>query len=168
MSIALPRFTTTSWVLLIVAALVLVSIAAAYAGRALMHRGLREPLVVRAINRTSERVVAVIKRPITVAVLDEVADVLQAGHYIRNLVAALQENRAQIREMITEKVMADPAAGKSIGLLPFHERIVEEMAEAGLRVVFEVLADPRTDELVSDLLRDNLTQIRKAVSARDS
>ncbi|MDT4977355.1 MAG: hypothetical protein QOG98_3113, partial [Pseudonocardiales bacterium] len=29
-----------------------------------------------------------------------------------------------------------------------------------------VLSDPRTDELVSDLLRDNITQIRAAVRAR--
>jgi hypothetical protein len=32
-----------------------------------------------------------------------------------------------------------------------------------LRVLLEVLADPRTDELVSDLLRDNIDQIRAAV-----
>jgi hypothetical protein len=33
-------------------------------------------------------------------------------------------------------------------------------------VVFEMLADPRTDELISDLLRDNLTQIRQAIEER--
>jgi hypothetical protein len=168
MTLALSRFTTSEWVLLLVAGVVLVSISAAYIGRVLTRRGMREPLVVRMINRTSERFVATIKRPITVAVLDEVAQVLQAGNYTRNMAAALHENHAQIRQMITEKVMSDPATGKSIGLLPFHERLVEEITEAGLRVVFEVLSDPRTDELVSDLLRDNLTQLRHAVSALDS
>jgi hypothetical protein len=168
MTLATSRFTTTEWVLLFVAALVLLAIAAACIGRALRHRGMQEPFVVRTINRTTERFVTFIKRPITVAVLDEVAQVLQAGHYTHNLAAALEENRAQIREMITEKVMADPAAGKSIGLLPFHERLVQEITEAGLRVLFDVLSDPRTDELVSDLLRDNLTQIRSAVNALDA
>jgi hypothetical protein len=168
MTLALSRFTTSEWVLLLVAGVVLVAIAAAYIGRVMTRRGMREPLVVRTINRTTERFVAIIKRPITVAVLDEVAQVLQAGHYTRNMAAALHENHVQIREMITEKVMSDPAAGKSIGLLPFHERLVEQITEAGLRVVFEVLADPRTDELVSDLLRDNLTQLRTAVNALDS
>lgn len=69
--------------------------------------------------------------------------------------------------MITEKIRADPLATKSIGLLPFHERIIEEATEASLRIVFEILADPRTDELVSDVLRDNLNQIRSALSARE-
>jgi voltage-gated potassium channel len=43
--------------------------------------------------------------------------------------------------------------------------VIEEITEASLRVIFEVLSDPRTDELVSDILRDNLTQIREAVVA---
>lgn len=168
MTEAMPQFGTTYWVLLIIAALVLLSVTAAWVGRTLVRRGMREPAVVRAINRATERFVAFIKKPITVAVLDEVADVLRSGHYTQNVAAALRENQVQIREMITEKVTADPAAAKSIGLLPFHERLVAEMAEAGLRVVFEVLADPRTDELIADLLRDNLNQIRSAVSLRDA
>lgn len=168
MTDAIARFSTTGWVLLIVALLLLLSVAAAWAGRALVRRGLREPGVVRAINRATERFVAFIKKPITAAVLDEVAEVMRAGHYTRNVAAALRENQVQIREMITEKVTADPAAARSLGLLPFHERLVAEMAEAGLRIVFEVLADPRTDELISDMLRDNLSQIREAVSLRES
>jgi hypothetical protein len=123
--------------------------------------------VVRTINRTSERVVNVIKRPITIAVLDEVADVLRSGHYTRNVASALNENHNEIKAMISEKVMADPVAARSIGLLPFHERLLEEITEASLRVIMSILQDPRTDELVSDILRDNLTQIRTAVSANE-
>lgn len=167
MNLALPHYKTSTWVLLIVAGLVLLSVVAAFVGRALIRRGMREPFVVRLINRTSERVVAVIKRPITIAVLDEVADVLRSGHYTRNVASALHENHAEIKKMITEKIAADPAASRSIGLLPFHERVIEEITEAALRVVFEVLNDPRTDELVSDVLRDNINQIRSAVNASD-
>jgi hypothetical protein len=165
MTLALPQYKTSTWVLIIVAALVLLSVAAAFLGRALVRRGMREPFVVRYINRTSERLVTVIKRPITIAVLDEVADVLRSGHYTRNVAAALDENHQEIKDMITEKVRADPTAARSIGLLPFHDRLIEEITEASLRVIFEVLSDPRTDELVSDILRDNLTQIREAVVA---
>ena len=99
------------------------------------------------------------------AVLDEVAGVLRTGHYTKNVSAALYENRVELREMIIEKVMADPTAARSIGLLPFHERLVEEITEAALRIVMQVLADPRTDELVSDVLRDNFDQIRQAVNS---
>jgi hypothetical protein len=41
--------------------------------------------------------------------------------------------------------------------------LIEEVSETTLRVILGILADPRTDELVSDLLRDNITQIRRAV-----
>jgi hypothetical protein len=167
MTLALPAYSSTTWVLLIVAGLVLLSVAAAVIGRALIRRGIREPFFVRFINRTSERFVAIIKRPITIAVLDEVAEVLKTGHYTHNVAAALDENHFEIKSMITEKVRADPMAARSIGLLPFHERLIEEITDAALRVVFEVLTDPRTDELVSDILRDNINQIRTEVSARE-
>lgn len=167
MTIALPHYSTSTWVLLIAALLVLASVAAAFVGHTLISRGMREPVIVRMINRTSERVVSVIKRPITIAVLDEVADVLRSGHYTRNIASALNENHQEIKEMVTEKVMADPVAARSIGLLPFHERLLQEVAEATLRVIQEVLRDPRTDELVSDILRDNINQIRTAVSANE-
>jgi len=100
-------------------------------------------------------------------VLDEVVAVLQAGHYTRNIASALTENHDEIKAMIVEKVKADPTAGR-IGLVPFNERLINQITETTLRVVHEVLADPRTDELVSDLLRDNVTQIRSAVRARQS
>ncbi|HEY2298406.1 MAG TPA: hypothetical protein VGH43_11805 [Jatrophihabitans sp.] len=167
MTLALPHYSTSTWVLLIVALLVLLSVTAAFVGRMLIGKGMREPYVVRTINRTSERVVNVIKRPITIAVLDEVADVLRSGHYTRNVASALNENHNEIKAMISEKVMADPVAARSIGLLPFHERLLEEITEASLRVIMSILQDPRTDELVSDILRDNITQIRTAVSANE-
>jgi len=165
MTAAIGQLSTTSWVLLIVAGLIVLAIIAAFVGRALVRSGLREPFIVRLINRASENVIDVIKRPITIAVLDEVAEVLQAGHYTRNIASALQENQEEIKQMFAEKIKQDPTA-RHIGLLPFHDRIINEASETTLRVLLEVLADPRTDELVSDLLRDNITQIRMAVRAR--
>ncbi|HLY34746.1 MAG TPA: hypothetical protein VKQ07_09450 [Jatrophihabitantaceae bacterium] len=158
---------TTTLVVIVVGSAVALSVAAAFLGRWLVGAGLREPFVVRLINRASERVVDVIKRPLTIAVLDEVADVLRTGHYTKNIASALQENHEEIKEMIREKIKADPTAGR-IGLLPFHDRLINEASETTLRVILEVLADPRTDELVSDMLRDNLTQIRTAVRARQA
>ena len=154
--------TLTWWIL---GGVVALAILAALIGRFLIRRGLREPMVVRLINRASDRVVDAVKKPVTVAVLDEVADVLRSGHYTRNVAAALQENRAELKEMFAEKIKQDPTAGR-INYLPFHDRLLEEASETLLRVLLEVLADPRTDELVSDVLRDNLAQIRRAVRER--
>lgn len=151
--------TLTLW---IAAGALVLAVLAAYIGRALLRRGLREPFVVRLINRASDRVVDTVKKPITVAVLDEVASVLQTGHYTRNIASALEENREELKQMVAEKIRDDPTAGR-LYLVPFHQWIIETATETTLRVILEVLADPRTDELVSDLLRDNITQIRAAV-----
>ena len=158
---------TAGLVWLSIGGAVALSVVAGFAGKFLVQRGLREPIIVRMINRASESVIDVIKRPITMAVLDEVADVLRTGHYTRNIASALQENREEIKQMFAEKIKEDPTA-RRIGLLPFHDRIIDEASETTLRVLLEVLADPRTDELVSDLLRDNINQIRAAVRARQA
>jgi hypothetical protein len=67
--------------------------------------------------------------------------------------------------MVAEKLKSDPTAGRIIRV-PFHDQLIDQASETTLRVVFEMLADPRTDELISDLLRDNLTQIRQAIQQR--
>lgn len=156
------HYSASSIVLWIVLALVVLVVLTAVIGRALVRRGLREPFVVRIINRLSGRLVEGIKRPLTIAVLEEVADVLRAGHYTRNIASALRENREEIKQMVAEKIKDDPTAG-AINFVPFHDRIIEQASEATLRVILEVLADPRTDELVNDMLRENINQLGEAL-----
>lgn len=151
--------TVTLW---IVGGAVVLAIVAAVVGRSLIRRGIREPFVVRLINRASDRVVDTVKRPITIAVLDEVANVLQTGHYTHNIAMALQENRDAIKQMVAEKIKEDPAAGR-LRLVPLHDRLIDVASETTLRVLLEVLGDPRMDELVSDIVRDNVDQIRRAL-----
>ncbi|HEY0639653.1 MAG TPA: ion transporter [Pseudonocardiaceae bacterium] len=115
--------------------------------------------------RLISRVVDVIKRPVTVAVLDEVVDVLQAGHYSRNVATALREHHEELRAMVLEKIKQDARAGR-LSVLPFHDEIVRAVADATLRVLHDVLMDPRTDELVASMLRENVEQIRMAVHGR--
>ena len=64
--------------------------------------------------------------------------------------------------MLAEKLREDPQAGR-LSRLPFYDDIVQSVTRAGFRVVLEVLRDPRTDELVADMLRENLMQRRGAV-----
>ncbi|HKC28607.1 MAG TPA: hypothetical protein VKB75_11410 [Jatrophihabitans sp.] len=148
-----------------VGALVLLAIVASLLERWLVRRGLRQPFLVRVINRTSDRIVDAVKQPVTIAVLDEVAAVLQTGHYTRNIAAAINENRTELKSMVAEKIRDDPTTGR-LSLVPFHDRIIETASDTTLRVILEILDDPRTDELVSDMLRDNITQIRQAVRER--
>ena len=159
------QISTTQLVVYILIALIIMAVIAGLVGRWMVKRGLRKPFVVRLINRASASVVDVIKRPITIAVLDEVVDVLGAGHYTRNIASALEENHEELKAMLAEKIKQDPTT-RRIGLVPFHDRIINDTSEVVLRVILDVLMDPRTDELVADMLKYNVVQIRTAVRAR--
>ncbi len=158
---------STLQVLLLVLAVVLgASIGAAILGALLVRMGMRRPAVVERASVLAERALGLVKRPLTVVVLDEVAAVIQTGHYTRNISEALKENHDALKSLVAEKVKQDPSA-RLIGRLPGYDAIVGEVTETTLRVLIEMLDDPRTDELISDLLRNNLTQIKQAVRDRD-
>ncbi len=125
-------------------------------------RALGEEFTFRLVDRFSGSIVDAISGPITIAVLDEVALVLEKGTYTRNIARALDENHQDLRSMIADKLRSDPRTGR-LKRLPFYEDIVGTAIDAGLDVVREVLSDPRTDELVADMLRENITQLREAV-----
>lgn len=114
------------------------------------------------VNRSVGAIVDTVKRPVTMAVLDEVAEVLRTGHYARNIANALEENRGEIDQMMVEFIRQDPQLGR-VRYLPFHEDIIRGVADASFRIIFRVLADERTDELVADVLRENINQMREAV-----
>lgn len=146
---------------------VVLAIWAAFLTRALVRRGMRAPFVIHRLNRLTQWLVDLIKRPITVAVLDEVADVIQTGHYTKNISSALIENHDELVALVAEKVREDPAS-RAVGRLPGYDAIVGQVSETTLRVLIEMLRDPRVDELFSDLLRNNLQQIKSAVREREN
>jgi len=151
---------------LILGVLLVLAVGSAFLTAAFVRIGLRTPWVLRRINRLRDRVIRLVKRPITIMVLDEVADVIQTGHYTRNIADALIENHDEVKRLVAEKVRQDPNV-RLIGRLPGYDTVVAEVSETTLRVLIEMLGDPRMDELVSDLLRNNLQQIRQAVRDRD-
>lgn len=141
--------------------LVRVIVLIARLGRA-VDRTIGDAVTQRLVNRFLGTVIDVIKKPVTVAVLGEVAAVLRTGRYAQNIGRALADNQAELRQMVLDKIKADPAAGR-LARLPFHDEIVGAITDTTIRVVLEMLADPRTDEMISDSLRENLDQIRAAV-----
>lgn len=114
------------------------------------------------INHSVGTIVEVIKRPMTIAIMEEVTAVLRTGHYTRNIAVALEENRNELDEMIVEMIKNDPQTGR-VRYIPFHDEIIRLVADTVFRILFQVLADPRTDELVSDMIRENVDQIRESV-----
>jgi hypothetical protein len=156
---------TIQVVLLTVVVLLVLAVGGAFLTRYLVRRGLRTPWVLRLVNRASDKAVSMVKRPITIAVLDEVADVIQTGHYTKNISDALVENRREIKALVAEKMRHDPNV-RLLGRLPGYDTVVDQVSETTLRVLVDMLGDPRMDELVSDLLRNNLQQIKRAVRER--
>ena len=166
MSDWLEGLSTLQVLLLVLAVGFAVSVGAALLGALLVRMGMRRPAVVERASRLAERALGVVKRPLTIVVLDEVAAVIQTGHYTRNISEALKENHDDLKALVAEKVKQDPNV-RLIGRLPGYDTIVSEVSETTLRVLIEMLDDPRTDELISDLLRNNITQIKQAVRDRD-
>jgi voltage-gated potassium channel len=130
-------------------------------GRA-ADRTVGDAVTQRLVNRFLGTVIDVLKKPVTVAVLDEVVAVLETGRYAQNISQALDRNRVELRQMVLDKIKADPTAGR-FRRVPFHDEIVGTVTDTTIRVVLEMLADPRTDEMISDTLRENVDQIRTAV-----
>lgn len=125
-------------------------------------RALGERVTATVISRSVDTIVDIIKRPMTIAILDEVSKVLRTGHYTRNIALALEENHAEVDQMIVDLIKNDPQTGK-VRYIPFHNEIVRLIADTVYRMLQQLLADPRTDELVADMLRENIDQIGAAV-----
>ncbi|WP_323791501.1 hypothetical protein [Nocardioides sp.] len=166
MSQWLEDLTTLQVIGLIVAILLAGSILAAITGAILVRFGKRQPWVLQRASRLIYKLLGPIKRPLTIVVLDEVSAVIQTGKYTKNISDALLENHDELKALVAEKVREDPNA-RLVSKLPGYERVVGEASETVLRVLIEMLSDPRMDELVADLLRNNLEQIRRAVRQKD-
>ncbi|MBF4163580.1 hypothetical protein [Nocardioides acrostichi] len=142
------------------------SVLAALLGAVLVRLGMKRPWVLQRASRLAYRVLELVKRPLTIVVLDEVAAVMRTGRYTQNISDALLENHDELKALVAEKVAADPNA-RLVRKVPGYDTVVSEVTETVLRVVVDMLSDPRMDELVADLLRNNLDQITDAVRKRD-
>ena len=161
----LRSLTWGQFLLVVVGTFLVLSVISALVTWVLVRRGLHTPWAVRRINRLTLWAVDLVKRPVTVAVLDEVSAVLQSGHYTDNISRALVHNHDELIALVAEKVRNDPSS-RMVSRLPGYDTIVHQASETTLRVVIEMLADPRMDELISDLLRNNIGQIKDAVRQR--
>ncbi|MGQ0698767.1 MAG: ion transporter [Panacagrimonas sp.] len=133
-------------------------------GRA-ADRALGDEFTYRLVNRFKNAIVESISSAVTVAMLDEVQQVMAKGTFSGNVARALEQNQAPLRAMIAEKLRDDPQAGR-LSRLPFARDITEAVIDTSMRVIEQVLQDPRTEELIADLLRENLQQIRSAVQEK--
>ena len=117
------------------------------------------------IRHFSDPIIDAIKRPITVAVLGEVTDVLQKGTYAANVRLAIAENRAELEAMILELIKEDRTTGR-LRFVPFHDELMRSSTDTAFRIIDRALDDPRTTELISDIILNSVEQVRQSVRAR--
>ncbi|GAC1372271.1 MAG: hypothetical protein NVS3B3_15460 [Aquirhabdus sp.] len=134
-------------------------------GRAI-DRILGEGFTFRLVDRVQSTVVNAISGIVTIAMLDRVADVLAKGTYTENIARALAKDEGLLRQMVLEKLKSDPQTGR-LSWLPYHDEIAQNVISTALRVAESILNDPRTDELVADMLRVNLDQLRSAIKEQE-
>lgn len=118
------------------------------------------------VGRFSDTIVSVIRRPVTVAVLDEVIAVVASGNYADHLAAAIEENREELDELILELIRKDQTTGK-LKYVPFHDDVVRLVTDTSFRITQAALTDPRVHELISDIIRESADQLRESVRASE-
>ncbi|UDY24849.1 ion transporter [Nocardioides sp. Kera G14] len=154
--LAVPGFSEAHWVMW----LVLIARVVRVVDRTDNYFG--DTITAALVTHFSDPIVEAVRKPITIAVLDEVIDVIKVGDYAGNVRAALDENRAELEAMILELVKKDQTTGK-LRHLPFHDDLVMLISDTVLRIVEAALEDPRTAELISDAIRNSASQIRAAI-----
>lgn len=116
------------------------------------------------VGRFSNAIVGAIRKPVTVAVLDEVIAVVQTGNYATHVAAAIEENRSELDALIVDLIKAD-ATTRRFRYVPFHDEIVRMVSDTVFRIVNGALADPRVHELISDAIRVSAVDLRANVRA---
>lgn len=117
------------------------------------------------VARSTDTIVDLVRRPLTVAVLDEVIAVIQTGQYAEHVSAAIEENRAELDALVVELIREDQATGR-LRFVPFHDDIVRLVSDTVFRILQGGLADPRVHELISDAIRESAVQLRANVRSR--
>ncbi|WP_421793213.1 ion transporter [Hydrocarboniphaga effusa] len=132
-----------------------------------VDRTLGDEYFYRFTSRLKRDLVSSISGAVTLAVLEEVEQVLHKGTYTANVVKALDRNRPELRRLILDKVKQDPTAGR-FRRIPFYDDIMEAAVDAALRVSSDLLRDPRADRFVADVLFETLDQIRSTIAVKEA
>lgn len=121
----------------------------------------------RLLVRFKAVIVETLGDALTVRVLDETLEVLQKGTYTKNLADAMERHGDEMMAIIAEKVKSDPQLG-AVRHVPFFDALVETSSRVTQRILIDLLRDDRMDQMVKDIVKQNVEQIRAAVRERES
>ena len=83
-----------------------------------------------------------------------------------HLIQLIEENYDELKALAADKIRTDSGI-PIVSRIPGYDKVVGQASESVMHVLIAMLADPRMDEFVSDLLRNNLEQIQSAVRRRE-
>lgn len=135
-------------------------------GRA-VDRALGDRATAYFVSRFSDTIVEIIRKPVTVAVLDEVIAVIQTGKYADHVAGALERNRSELDDLVVDLIRKNQRTGR-LKFVPFHDDVVRLVSDTVVAIVADGLQDPRTHELFADAISDSAAQLRTSVRAGEA
>ncbi len=135
-------------------------------GRA-ADRAFGEEFTYRLINRFKGTIVDAISGAVTLRVLDETEQVILKGRYTHNLADAIEARGDEMLAIVVEKVGDDPRVGR-IRHMPFFDDVVAITSRVTQRIAIDLLRDPRMDEIVKEIIKQNTDQIKAEVGRKEA
>lgn len=132
-------------------------------GRAI-DRAFGDKATAYVVGRFADTIVSVIRKPVTVAVLDEVIAVVQSGKYADHVAAALERNRDDLDQLVVDLIRENQRTGR-LKFVPFHDDVVRLVSDTVVGIVRDGLQDDRTHTLIADAINDAAVQLRASVDA---
>ena len=134
-------------------------------GRA-ADRAFGEEFTYRVIRRFKNLIVDAISGAVTLRVLGETEQVILKGRYTHNLADAMEARGDEMLQIVVEKLKDDPKVGR-IRHMPFFDDVVATSSRVTQRIAIDLLRDPRMDEIVKDIIRQNVEQIKAEVQRKE-
>lgn len=135
-------------------------------GRA-ADRAFGQEFVNRLLFKFKDSLVDTVSGAVTIRVLDETEAVLLKGQYAKNLADAIDARGDEILKIVVEKVSADPKLGR-VRHIPFFDDIVGTSSKITQRIMVDLLRDNRMGEMIRDIIKQNIMQIRADMNAKEA
>lgn len=134
-------------------------------GRA-ADRAFGEEFTYRLIRRFKNLIVDAISGAVTLRVLAETEQVILKGRYTQNLADAMEARGDEMLQIVVEKLKDDPKVGR-IRHMPFFDDVVATSSRVTQRIAIDLLRDPRMDEIVKGIIKQNVEQIKAEVQRKE-
>lgn len=130
-------------------------------------RAFGDEFTYRFVRRFKAAIVESLGDAVTLRVMDMTLDVLQKGEYAGNMADHLERNGDAMLEIVIDKVREDPKIGR-VRHLPFFDDLVATSSRVTTRLVIDLLRDDRMDQMIKDIIKENVEQIRNAVKRNEA